>query len=172
MNKTLFILQMFVSFCLCAKAPYVFEGIGIWKPAKEPSVEFVMDKIASSFLPYNPIAIELHSNPSNAFSTLEKKYPQGTFIRIQNFAMAASFIPIDLFRIDTEEALYPLLRKMPTYLHTVKVLSLKLCAKTKLSPVRLYLSAFGFKLLFSYFAEEEGGEAIFIRKDIYESVFE
>lgn len=159
-----------MTFCLWAKGPYVFEGI--WSHPTNPSIEFMMNKIASAFLPYNPVAVQIQSDSCHAFSILEKKYPQGTFIHVPNFTEAINFRSIDLLRIGAEEPPYRLLQKMPPELYSVKVVSLNLPPKTQPSPLRLYLSSIGFKLLFSYFAKEEGGEAIFLREDIYHAVFE
>ncbi|MES2200122.1 MAG: hypothetical protein V4489_08155 [Chlamydiota bacterium] len=191
----------FLCFIRCNADASAFIQEGVWTTSEEPTLQKIVEKIIVPFLPYNPRILEIRKDSGSMTEILMGLYPKGNFIVFTsdlNDAIEShsvfffSYTPdmnwddlcrynsieqVDLIRWDIKELGPSFIKLSSKITETASMLSIKTYGNAKKEKNPKFINLLrrlecnGFRLVSHCYKEGGEGEAIFVKKEIYDALF-
>jgi hypothetical protein len=155
---------------------------GIWNIPKNPSFEWTLDKVIDCFLPFNPTILEISESETSNSQLLLNKFPKGKIITFNpnaspyNFLVLNSFNSFDMIRATNSNYDCLLKNKKIAHLISPAIFSIKTDFsfpnyKASFRRLKHALETRNYNLICFWQYEGSQGEAVFIKKEIYNAIF-
>ncbi len=167
---------------------FSFEGVatlfGIVNVSERSILKHVAERIIMPCLPYNPVILDA-SQSRQLTNVLLSRYPKGVFFAfipektfgLDEICLKHGIQHVDLIRWDAEELERIFIKSALKVMQTASVLSIKTGGNYRKGRVfkfvglKKQLENIGFCLITHYYKDDFGGEAVFIKKEIYDALF-
>lgn len=160
---------------------FIFEGV--WSMPKEPTLKNITEKMLLPLLPFNPIMIEIEEDPRDMAEIFQSLYPKGNLIvlslpvNLDDLCTKNAIEQVDVIRWDAKQVDTAFLKLSSKIMGTASLLSIRTCdngkkgKNSKFINLQRRLEDRGFCLMSHYYKEGGSGEAIFIKKEIYDAIY-